>query len=107
MTYPCRWIVEHIKKGECKQHPASPVCDCARCIMLFVIYSVTYFSLNLCPQLGHHENNCAYFTEALLVMHSHAAIVGLSLHMSNATFTTYHDLLTEFKIRSVKKHLEM
>lgn len=62
--------VEHYKKGKCKQHLASSVCDSAKCIMLLMIYSVVYFAANLCPQLGHCENSNVYFSEALLIIHS-------------------------------------
>ncbi len=62
--------VEHNKEGKCKQLPGCPVCDSAEGIMLLMIYSVWYFAVNLCPQLGHCENNSIYFSEALLIMHS-------------------------------------
>lgn len=49
--------VENKKEGKCEQHPAGPVCDIAKCIMLLMIYSVMYFAVNLHLQLGHCENN--------------------------------------------------
>lgn len=89
--------MEHNKEGKCKQHPASPVFESAKCIILLMIYSVMYFNVNSCPQLGHCENNSVYFSEALLIMHSpywpcrHCLLV---ITRPYATFTTCNNLLS-------------